>query len=49
MFIIIILYYIRKLQTIPDDYFSYSSTHPVDSRLFLNDKLHQAFHHHLKV
>jgi hypothetical protein len=39
----------RKLESVPDDYFSYSSTHPMDNRFYMNEKLHQTFHHHLKV
>lgn len=43
------LFPLRKLEGVPDDYFSYSSTHPMDLRFYINEKLHQAFHHHLKV
>jgi hypothetical protein len=39
----------KKVESVPDDYFSQSSMHPVDSKAFVNDKLHQAFHHHIKV
>ncbi len=37
------------MDSIPDDYFSIESTHPMNGRTYLNTKLHQAFHHYIKV
>lgn len=39
----------RKLDNIPDDYFSIGSTHPMNGVSYVNEKLHQAFHHYIKV
>jgi protein disulfide-isomerase-like protein len=39
----------RKMKLIPDDYFSIENTRAMDDRFYINDKLHQAFHHYIKV
>mmetsp|Transcript_10730 Transcript_10730/g.16275 ORF Transcript_10730/g.16275 Transcript_10730/m.16275 type:complete len:466 (+) Transcript_10730:66-1463(+) len=40
---------LSAIESVPDDYFSVSSTIPIDNKGFVNYKLHQAFHHHLKA
>jgi protein disulfide-isomerase-like protein len=40
---------IRRMNGIPESYFSMDSTHPMDGNVYVNGKLHQAFHHHIKV
>jgi hypothetical protein len=40
---------IRRIDEIPKEYFSLESTHPMDDNTYFNGKLHQAFHHHIKV
>ncbi len=40
---------VRRLSIIPPKYFSFNSTQPMNDRMYLNTKLHQAFHHYVKV
>jgi hypothetical protein len=39
----------KKLEIIPSQYFALNSTQPINDRAFLINKLHQAFHHYIKV
>lgn len=39
----------RRLTEIPDQYFHIDSTMPMNGNVYMNQKLHQAFHHHIKV
>lgn len=39
----------RKVLDVPEEYFSVESTQPMDTNMYVNTKLHQAFHHYLKV
>ena len=39
----------RRLSIIPDKYFTFNSTQPMNDLMYVNDKLHQAFHHYIKV
>lgn len=39
----------RKLGQLPEDFFKISNLQPMDNRFYVNDKLHQAYHHYLKV
>lgn len=40
---------VRKLSIIPEKYFSFDSTQPMNDYVYVNKKLHQAFHHYIKV
>lgn len=40
---------IKRLNVIPDEYFTLDSTQPMDDNIYANSKLHQAYHHYLKV
>ena len=39
----------RTISKVPEEFFSVSSTEPMNGREYANFKLHQAFHHYLKV
>ncbi len=39
----------RRLEEIPNDYFNIDSTQPMNGFSFVNAKVHQAFHHYIKV
>ncbi len=39
----------RKLTQLPNEYFSMEKTTPMDDHFYLNEKLHQAYHHYIKV
>mmetsp|Transcript_11942 Transcript_11942/g.16422 ORF Transcript_11942/g.16422 Transcript_11942/m.16422 type:complete len:464 (-) Transcript_11942:1762-3153(-) len=39
----------RKLEVIPKSFFSLDSTQSFNMKGYINDKLHQAFHHYIKV
>ena len=39
----------RRLKLIPEEYFKVENTRPMDGRHYLDPKLHQAFHHYIKV
>lgn len=39
----------RALEAIPNEYFDMKSTTPMDDKHYTNNKLHQAFHHYIKV
>ena len=39
----------RKVEEIPKEYFSLDSTEVMDGHMYINQKLHQAFHHYIKV
>lgn len=39
----------RKLSQLPDEFFQMKNLNPLDEHMYRNDKLHQAFHHYLKV
>lgn len=39
----------RALEELSEDYFSLKSTEPMNDKAYVNEKLHQAFHHHVKV
>lgn len=40
---------VRRLSIIPPKYFNFNSTQPMNDRMYLNTKLHQVFHHYVKV
>ena len=40
---------IRKVLEVPEQYFNPASTHPMDGNVYVNEKLHQAYHHYIKV
>lgn len=40
---------VRRMSIIPTKLFSYNSSRPMDENIYRNTKLHQAFHHYLKV
>ena len=40
---------VKRLNEIPDDYFSMESTYPMNGNFYVNDRLHQAYHHYIKV
>jgi hypothetical protein len=37
------------MKLIPEEYFKVENTRPMDNRYYLVPKLHQAFHHYIKV
>jgi hypothetical protein len=39
----------RRLKLIPEEYFRVENTRPMDNRYYSNERLHQAFHHYIKV
>jgi hypothetical protein len=39
----------RRIEELPDQFFSVDSTHPMDGYLYLAKKLHQSYHHYIKV
>ena len=39
----------KLLSRVNKDYFSIESTHSMDSKIYANRKLHQAFHHYIKM
>ena len=39
----------RRVDEIPDSFFSSVSTHPIDDYEFTTNKFHQSFHHYIKV
>lgn len=39
----------RRLNSIPPEYFNIKNTKPMDENYYVNDKLHQAYHHYIKV
>ena len=39
----------RKINAIPDEFFNVKSTQVMNGREYLVDRLHQAYHHHIKV
>jgi hypothetical protein len=39
----------RQLESLPSEFFSMQSTQPMNDGFYLNGKLHQAFHHYIKV
>jgi hypothetical protein len=39
----------RRLSIIPATYFTFDSTQPMNNHYYPNNKLHQAFHHYIKV
>jgi len=39
----------RALEEVSEEYFSLKSTEPMNNNVYVNDKLHQAYHHHMKV
>eukprot|EP00607_Mallomonas_marina_P001957 CAMPEP_0182428972 /NCGR_PEP_ID=MMETSP1167-20130531/25169_1 /TAXON_ID=2988 /ORGANISM="Mallomonas Sp, Strain CCMP3275" /LENGTH=386 /DNA_ID=CAMNT_0024612237 /DNA_START=330 /DNA_END=1490 /DNA_ORIENTATION=+ len=39
----------RRVNEVPAEYFSPESTMPMDNSVYMNTKLHQAYHHYLKV
>jgi len=40
---------LRKLKSIPEEYFSLESTEPFDGNVYVTKELHQAHHHYIKV
>ena len=40
---------LRKVDEVPKQYFAIDSTKPMDGNVYVNDKLHTAFHHYIKV
>lgn len=40
---------INRLKMIPKDYFDLDSTEPMNGNLYANSRLHQSFHHYIKV
>jgi hypothetical protein len=40
---------IRKLEAIPNEFFDFEATQPFNGNVYLNTKIHQAFHHYIKV
>lgn len=40
---------VRVLESLPKEYFTMSSLSPMDGNYYVNGKLHQAFHHYIKV
>lgn len=40
---------LMRMDQVPEPLFSYESTHPMDNNAYVTEKLHQAFHHHIKV
>lgn len=39
----------RRMKLIPEEYFRVENTRPMDNHYYLVPKLHQAFHHYIKV
>lgn len=39
----------NKLDSIPENFFSKKSINPMNDKFYVNDELHRAFHHYLKV
>ena len=39
----------RRVDEIPSEFFDVSSTEVMDGNMYINNKLHQAFHHYIKV
>ena len=39
----------RQLENLPKEIFSMAATQPMNDRFYLNEKLHQAYHHYIKV
>jgi len=40
---------LKKLKSIPEEYFSLESTKPFDGNVYMTKELHQAYHHYIKV
>ena len=40
---------LERMDYVPNTLFSYTSTHPMDHHAYVNTKLHQVYHHHIKV
>ncbi len=40
---------VNRLSAVPKDYFNMDSTQPMNGNLYRNEKLHQVFHHYIKV
>jgi hypothetical protein len=40
---------LRKVEEVPKQFFNIESTKPVDGNIYVNSKLHTAFHHYIKV
>ena len=40
---------LRRVEEVPSNFFSIESTRPMDDKIFLNEKLHQAHHHYIKA
>jgi hypothetical protein len=40
---------VNRLSTVPRDYFNLDSTQLMNGNIYRNDKLHQSFHHYIKV
>lgn len=40
---------VNRLSAVPKDYFNMESTQPMNDNLYRNDKLHQVYHHYIKV
>jgi protein disulfide-isomerase-like protein len=39
----------RQLESLPAEFFSMQATQPMNDRYYVNPKLHQAYHHYIKV
>eukprot|EP01042_Synura_sphagnicola_P001410 gene1410-1606_t len=39
----------EKVVEVPSQFFDPKATHPMDSNVYVNNKLHQAYHHYIKV
>jgi hypothetical protein len=40
---------LERMDYVPATLFEYKATHPMDMNAYVTDRLHQAFHHHIKV
>jgi hypothetical protein len=40
---------VRKVSEVPDELFELKSTETMDGNAYLSKKLHQAYHHYIKV
>ena len=40
---------VRRINEVPEEYFSSKSTVPMDGSVYVSSELHQAYHHYLKV
>ena len=40
---------LRKVEEVPKQFFTIDSTKPMDGSVYVNDKLHTAYHHYIKV